>query len=409
MLFELEIVKLNITVILEKISSIDSNQNTVDDIIAIINSNYSSFDRDTLLSVTFDELSKIDYTLRTKIESILDFDSQNNDADINKILSLIGYDKYLKLNAMKFLEDSSTDVLEQINLIPDFSSIKGEVEIDDSCKDEAKEIDVSLYLTMEYGVDQSQIMEISSLSEYVDFVKSLSGQIVSRGHSNYKYHFLPTAHRSVEGVYMSNLEIRKLLSEFKRKVVHYHPEFKTKTSWELTAFAQHYGLPTYMLDFTESHLVSLLFALENLDTTENGLIIFLNFQSYNSKFHDVDYIVDCSDSTNRHSNNKTTSEMLQQIRLPILIKSDSLNDRIHFQKGVFLLFPENVNLKENGNYEDVNVISDCINLVVIPKSIKADLIEELFNIGMTFESIYPDLDNAVRSIKFKSILDGRYN
>lgn len=38
--------------------------------------------------------------------------------------------------------------------------------------------------------------------------------------------------------------------------------------------------------------------------------------------------------------------------------------------------------------------------VVINKDFKKEILKELFNLGITFENIYPDKDNAVKSIKF---------
>ena len=39
--------------------------------------------------------------------------------------------------------------------------------------------------------------------------------------------------------------------------------------------------------------------------------------------------------------------------------------------------------------------------VLIPQEVKETLFNELFNIGITYESIYPDIDNLVKNIKHR--------
>ncbi len=342
--------------------------------------------------------SEINPTIKLKAETILEFQKDEEKYKYEKIFSICTYDLFIKNKAREYLREN----MKFANPTEDSMEVE---ETDDI--NEKSTSNIYEFLCNEYNIDNDEIHEINSLGEYIDIIKELQNDFVSRGHSNYRYKFLPSGHRCKNGIYYTNIEVRSMLSEFKRKITHYHPELNTKTSWELAAFAQHYGVPTYMLDFTESHLVSLLFALENLDEENDGLIIFIDFKKLNERFHNIDEVVDCSDYDYKYINGLLTKEILDDIDKPIFIKSDSINDRIHFQRGVFLLFPKRIKLTINGNYALLSEIGEFISLIIIPKEIKFDIIKELFNIGMTFESIYPDLDNAVRSIKFKISIDGR--
>ncbi|MGX8796766.1 FRG domain-containing protein [Fusibacter sp. JL298sf-3] len=399
MLYNLDNVKMYTERILDSLNLEGNISEILNSIENLIQKEFSTSNLSELILSINNELKKIDKPLILKAESVLEFKIDSKD-EIDKKISIIGYELYNKKNALSFL--TNQNVCEDDNTKKDLSESARPIEFVGG-----EEVSVVNFLMNEYGIENDQITEVTSLSEYMDYVKNLSGKIVSRGYSNFKYHFLPSGHRSFNNVYFSNLDIRNLQAEFKRKATHYYPEFKNKTAWEITAFAQHYGLPTYMLDFTESHLVSLLFSLENLDSTSAGIVLFIDYQGYNSKYHSLDYIVDCSDVDFVNSNGNTTDVVLKEIKMPIFVKSDSLNDRIHFQKGVFLLFPNEVDLNKNGNYMRIKEVSKHSTFVIIPQNIKEKLIEELFKIGMNFESIYPDLDNAVRSIKFKSFLDGR--
>ena len=68
------------------------------------------------------------------------------------------------------------------------------------------------------------------------------------------------------------------------------------------------------------------------------------------------------------------------------------NDRIHFQKGCFLKVEQNDDLKSM--YEKYTKIA------IIDKNCKETILKELFKLGITFENIYPDKDNMVKTIRF---------
>ncbi|ABN60783.1 FRG domain-containing protein [Shewanella baltica] len=119
---------------------------------------------------------------------------------------------------------------------------------------------------------QTQIA--NSLQEIIAFVESLeigNQGAWFRGHSDSSFELLPSVFRRTgkngDGPYYNENE---LLREFLRR----HPAAKDKHSntLELLTYAQHYGLPTRLLDWSENVLVATYFACQD-DETDGELFI----------------------------------------------------------------------------------------------------------------------------------------
>lgn len=237
------------------------------------------------------------------------------------------------------------------------------------------------------GISTDNIILVENLSGYIDFISGFDeNKYVSRGQKNCKYYLKPSLHR----IYNNDckLHMAQYESAFKQRIIYYDDNIDKKNEEELRAYGQHYGLPTNYLDFTEAHLISLLFAVEEFEYVENHAIVyFVDALSYNRDT--VKHEKKLIDFSNEDIKNTLQNEYSDK---SFFIRVGNCNERIHFQKGCFLKVEQNDSLEK--------MIKDYTKIAIIDKDSKRNILRELFMLGITFENIYPDKDNMVKTIKF---------
>ncbi|MDQ0214950.1 hypothetical protein J2S13_001349 [Oikeobacillus pervagus] len=242
------------------------------------------------------------------------------------------------------------------------------------------------------GIEEANIKLISTLSEYISFVSELhtAEEYVSRGQKDCTYELLPSLHRNHTKDYSVHLSAYE--GAFKQKIIYYDKDIIGKSAEAMRAEGQHFGLPTDYLDFTEAHLISLLFAIEEYNyDKQHSIVYFVNALEYNTEvIGQREKLVDYSIQSNVDTiNGKVGSSR------SYFIKLGNSNERIHFQKGCFLKF----SVEDKESFRER--LGKFCKVAIIDKNHKKDILKELFNLGVTFENIYPDKDNVVKSIKFQ--------
>lgn len=232
--------------------------------------------------------------------------------------------------------------------------------------------------------------KIRKLSEFMTLVESLPSEFsLSRGQTG-DYSLLPSALRK------DSREIRKFtrqsaahfLNQFKINS-HYYMEspWDVKNDYEWMVHAQHYGIPTRLLDFTHSHIISLLFAVEDAFSEQvprDAVVWFLNPKRLNF-LH--------SQSTEMIILSTEREIRLDEYNGPVIVQGRKLNTRINAQNGVFLYFQDTeLPLEQNRRG------GEFLKKAVVSGEHKKDILSSLYAMGIGFTQIYPELPSVSKDI-----------
>ncbi len=288
------------------------------------------------------------------------------------------------------------------------------------------------------GYNDVTIIEASDgFKRVIDVLTDLAqnGRNVFRGY-NKQDELLPSLIR--EKTSYTNVEI-ELLKEFERYGSHY---FHASTPIDFMSYAQHFGLPTRLLDFTFNPFIALSFALHSpksngeykepsdklyyyiryasLDENLCAPSIPLNDEIYNTHLTRTDSLAvkasQCIDSmtdlfgkNNLHRNiwaldgfkdslkSATSKQERIKSRAILFIDPNQSNQRIIMQQGLFM-FP--YTLEKNDHLDIINRNSSVI---MIHKDLRTELLRYLDTIGFSTFRLMPDLASVCYAVKRKVI------
>lgn len=265
-----------------------------------------------------------------------------------------------------------------------------------------------------------------------------SGEYVFRGYGK-QAEILPNIIR--DGNYV-DVEA-ELLHDFEKYGSNY---FRANTPIDFMSYAQHFGLPTRLLDFTYNPFIALSFALympkgtnykENEDKTyyyirfaslaENLCVpyISINDDLYNMKFtrteslatkacQCIDSVTDLFGKNNMHrslneldgfkdtlENTVSKQEKIRNHAILFVVPNQS-NQRLIMQQGLFM-FP--YTLEES---EHLQILNNNSGVIKIHKDLRDDLIQYLDTLGYNTFRLMPDLSSICSAVK-RRIIDERKN
>ncbi|HET9183801.1 MAG TPA: FRG domain-containing protein [Candidatus Angelobacter sp.] len=224
-----------------------------------------------------------------------------------------------------------------------------------------------------------------------DFLAAISNTVTGsdrfwfRGHHDVSFSLTPSALRYPE--LSDRTKALDLMADFKRIAaikLQRPPAPNQELEWAL--IAQHHGLPTRLLDWTESATTALYFAC--LQDATDGIVFILNPVDLNrltdpkkprvlDPQHDSDLISGYL---------KMSGQERPNGRLPVAINPVWNSERLMMQKGVFTLHGNRFSL-DKGNVPS---------LVGIPilRQAKQQLLSELERIGVDEMTLFPELEHS---------------
>jgi hypothetical protein len=255
-------------------------------------------------------------------------------------------------------------------------------------------------------------IEIRSVASLIEQLNGLPNNFIFRGHANADWELQSSLERII-GSKWSVDEARRFeeysLAQFQSKFHLYDRENmqpESKLAW--LSIMQHYGVPTRLLDFTESPYVALYFALESYTPHSNA-----DFSIFA-----IDYsaTMECSIAHVRSKDsafNETRASIFEKqddvfenivdrfsYDIAWIAEPKQLNARLDRQAGSFLL-------SGNRGLQIKNVL-DSNPYAKVPMykfRIPYDLYEGIFTLlrkmNITSKSLYGDLDGLARSIRMQ--------
>lgn len=288
-------------------------------------------------------------------------------------------------------------------------------------------------------------MTIQSVQEYIDLIEKLKDNytyelsffpnstigkqvyephFIFRGHSNHeKYSLLPGAFRwkkITEGHFVgefSQME-HNILNDFISEACRFIKDVPVGDVAAWLEIAQHYGVPTRLLDFTENPLVALYFACAG-SPQKNASVWIINEPAYNKKFFSESALVQTSKSQNVitqiisqeivYQDYRQHIGNLQYIQWPWIYKPHHHAERMDLQSSVFMIWGANrqplTTFLTNEDYmvedQPTNSERGILCHVDVLTEHKSRLLKQLDSLGINEKFVYPGIDGVGRYIREK--------
>lgn len=247
---------------------------------------------------------------------------------------------------------------------------------------------------------------VTSVSDYTSAISRIAGSshapLWFRGCGLQSYRLTPTIYR-IRNINTILSEV-SAVNKFRNKSIPYITS-SADTWLSLLFLMQHYGAPTRLLDWTESALVALYFAVENPHraATQPAAVWVLSPSEWNyislDKLEGSHNILPL-DSTFLKGFLVTQDTDSLTWEFPVAIHGPHNSPRIAAQKGVFTLFgSSNKCMKEI--YRTRPYIRNTLRCVLIPRTSVLNIRSQMRVLGFTNSVLFPELAGVAKDIEFE--------
>ena len=217
-------------------------------------------------------------------------------------------------------------------------------------------------------------IRVESFEEFHQCVENHSAKsTIYRGVKKDSYDLIPSVgrketlpHKGMSKYTTKEIEL-SLFTMFKERAIPYI-EFMPRNDWEWLSIAQHYGLPTRLLDWTRNPLVAVFFAIDHNHSNDCAVYVFKNVLDININ---TDSIVDPFSLTTIG-----------------VFSPAHVTKRIIAQSGVFSVPID----------PDKTLQCEDISKIIIPNYVAKKLKRILHKYGINKATLFPDLDGLTKHL-----------
>jgi len=165
------------------------------------------------------------------------------------------------------------------------------------------------------------------------------------------------------------------------------------SDWDWYFLMQHHGLPTRLLDWTESALTALYFAISARSNSSAGVWV-LNPWKLNYEVAKIGELIPISTNPLVGGYLAQPWDKTPLPGPPVAIQPPHNSRRIAAQKGMFTMHGSN-----QSGLESFPAIRDHLALIVIPGKARGSMRNELARAGVTESSLFPELAGLCKEIR----------
>lgn len=250
----------------------------------------------------------------------------------------------------------------------------------------------------------------SSLSDILSFIEDYHTSretVWYRGVNNSSHSLKPSISRSTK--ISSEDDVDEIERQISATFSQRSPPFLDRDlggSWKELFFMQHYGIPTRLLDWSESPFVSLYFALCNVPRNSSGkpsrdaaLWLCDPIEWNRSALSHISFKGGILDENSEEIKAYAPDPKIgQKATQPVMIYGVHNSPRIVAQRGVFALFGKSMKGMD-GVFRDGDFPDRCLVKLIIPKINIDELLHSLFQKGFSESTIFPDLSGLALEIR----------